>query len=214
MPGRARDGSRTAPLFFEEEAWDGGAEFVVGVDEAGYGPLAGPVVVAAVCLEPGQRFEGATDSKLLRPKAREEMAASIEERCLAYRVAAASSREIERMNVRSAAILAMKRAVAGLPFDPQLLLVDGRRCPGLREHVPVVRGDRRCHSIACASILAKVTRDRLMRRLHPRYPAYGWESNKGYRTAEHLDALRAHGPTPHHRRTFTGVLQVEMELEG
>lgn len=203
----------TAPLYFEDEGWAEGRRYVTGVDETGYGPLAGPVLVAAVALRPGQRFEGATDSKLLAPERREEMAARIRDECLACALAAASSREIERLNVRRATILAMRRAVARLPFDPDLLLVDGRRCPGLRDHRPIVRGDRRCHSIACASIVAKVTRDELMRRLDPRYPQYGWAENKGYRTRDHIAAIREHGPSPHHRRTFLGVLQTELDLD-
>jgi ribonuclease HII len=183
------------------------------VDEVGYGPVAGPVVAAAVALRRGQRFEGAVDSKLLSAKRREELAGIIQKHCLAYGVAAASCREIERLNARNAAALAMRRALRHLPFEPDLLLVDGKRVPGLREHTPVVGGDLRCHSIACASIVAKVTRDRLMRRLGRRYPEYGWESNKGYRTAEHRAAIREFGPTAHHRRTFAGVLQVELSLD-
>lgn len=204
----------TAPLHFEEEGWTAGCERVVGLDEAGYGPLAGPVVVAAVALHPGQRFEGATDSKLLPPPRREELAEEIREDCLAFSVAAASAREIERHNARGATILAFRRAVARLPFQPDLLLLDGRRAPGLMEHRPIVRGDLRSHAIACASILAKVTRDRLMCRLDPRYPVYRWASNKGYRTPDHLSALRQYGPTPHHRTTFQGVLQCELQLDG
>ncbi len=204
----------TAPLHFEREGWSAGHERIVGLDEAGYGPLAGPVVVAAVGLKPGQRFDGVTDSKLLSAPRREELAERIREDCLAFAVAAASPREIERLNVRSAAILAFRRAVGRLPFRPDLLLLDGRRAPGLMEHRPIVRGDLRSHAIACASILAKVTRDHLMRRLDPRYPEYGWASNKGYRTRDHLRAIRRFGPTPHHRRTFQGVLQRELDLDG
>ena len=203
----------TAPLSFERESWSAGCRHVVGVDEAGYGPLAGPVVVAAVALAPGQRFEGVTDSKLLSPARREELAELIRDEAFAWRVAAASPREVERLNARGATCLAMRRAVTGLPFDPDRLLVDGLRAPGLPEHTPVVRGDSRCHSIACASILAKVLRDHLMCRLAPRYPVYGWERNKGYRSPEHLWALREHGPSPHHRTTFRGVLQVELPLD-
>lgn len=204
----------TAPLHFEEEGWSAGCECVVGLDEAGYGPLAGPVVVSAVGLAPGQRFEGATDSKLVPPARREELAREIRDGCFVFSVAAASAREIERFNVRGATILAFKRALARLPVRPDLLLVDGLRVPGLGEHRPLVRGDRRSHAIACASILAKVTRDRLMCRLDPRYPEYGWASNKGYRTSEHLAAIRRLGPTPHHRVTFQGVLQRELPLDG
>lgn len=202
----------TAPLDFEEEGWSSGLERVVGLDEVGYGPVAGPVVVAAVSLRRGQRFEGATDSKLLTASRREELAGRIRADCLAYRIAAASPREIERLNVRSAAILAMRRAIAGLPSEPELVLVDGRPVPELGEHRAIVGGDRRSHSIACASIVAKVVRDELMRRLHPRYPAYDWASNKGYRTRRHMRALRDLGPTPHHRRTFHGVLQTELDI--
>ena len=202
----------TAPLIFEEEGWSDGCRHVVGVDEVGTGPVAGPVVAAAVVLYEGQSFEGAVDSKLLTRKRREELSELIRAECLAYGVAAASAREIERLNVRAASILAMKRAVARLPFEPDLLLVDGRPAPGLGEHKSIVKGDRRCHSIACASIIAKVMRDHLMRQLDRRYPEYRWASNKGYRTRDHMEAIRKHGPTPHHRTTFQGVLQVELEL--
>ena len=202
----------TAPLDFEKEGWSSGHRYIVGLDEVGYGPVAGPVVVAAVALHPDQQFDGATDSKLLTPKRREELSREIRRECLAYRVAAASPREIERLNVRAAAILAMRRAVRRLPFSPDLVLVDGNPAPELGRHRAIVGGDRRSHSIACASILAKVVRDELMRRLDPRYPEYGWASNKGYRTRGHMLAIRDHGPTPHHRRTFHGVLQTELEL--
>lgn len=202
----------TAPLVFEEEGWSDGCRYVVGVDEVGTGPVAGPVVAAAVVLHEGQRFDGAVDSKLLTARHREGLSELIRSDCMAYRIAAASAREIERLNVRSAAILAMKRAVSRLPFEPDLLLVDGRPAPGLGDHRAIVKGDRRCHSIACASIIAKVMRDDLMRRLDRRYPQYKWASNKGYRTRDHMEAIREHGPCPHHRTTFQGVLQVELEL--
>ena len=185
---------------------------MVGIDEVGYGPVAGPVVVGVVSLHRDQQFEGATDSKLLTPERREQLAIEIRAGCLAWRVHAASAREIERLNVRGAAILAMRRAIRRLPFEPDLILVDGNPVPELGRHRSIVGGDRASHSIACASILAKVTRDRLMRRLDPRYPEYGWASNKGYRTRGHMSALREHGPSPHHRRTFQGVLQIELEL--
>lgn len=185
---------------------------MVGLDEVGYGPVAGPVVVGAVVLERDQRFDGVTDSKLLTAPRREARAEEIRSECRAWRVAAASPREIERLNVRGAAILAMRRALAALPLEPDLILVDGRPVPELGRHRAIVGGDRASHSIACASILAKVTRDELMRRLDGRYPEYGWASNKGYHTRDHMVALRRHGPTPHHRRTFHGVLQTELEL--
>lgn len=203
----------TASLGFEEEAWGRGLRVVAGVDEAGRGPLAGPVVAAAVVLRPGgEPIEGATDSKRLGARRREELAGRVRQRARAVAVGAASVREIERTDVRRAAGLAMRRAVERLSPAPQLLLVDGREMPGLGEHRALVGGDARCHSIACASILAKVVRDRLMERLHGRYPVYGWASNRGYGTPEHLEALDRHGPTPHHRRTFSPVAQARLGL--
>ena len=169
-------------------------------------------MVGAVALHRGQQFEGCTDSKLVPPARREELALRIRAESLAWRVAAASTREIERLNVRAATIVAMRRALDRLAVAADLVLVDGRPVPELGEHRPIVGGDRASHSIACASILAKVTRDRLMRRLHARYPLYGWATNKGYRTRHHMDAIRRHGPTPHHRVTFKGVLQTEFDL--
>ncbi|WP_420637204.1 ribonuclease HII [Candidatus Palauibacter sp.] len=186
---------------------------VVGIDEVGLGPVAGPVVVGAVALHPGQQFEGCTDSKLVPPARREELALRIRAESLAWRVAAASTREIERLNVRAATIVAMRRALDRLPVEADLVLVDGNPVPELGEHRSIVGGDRASHSIACASILAKVTRDRLMRRLDARYPLYGWASNKGYRTRHHMEAIRRYGPTPHHRVTFRGVLQTEFDLD-
>lgn len=186
---------------------------MVGVDEAGCGPLAGPVVAAAVALRPGQRIEGVYDSKTLGPSQREELAREIRERVLAFSVGAASTREIERFNIRRATSLAMRRAIASLPFEPELLLVDGLSVPDLGDHRAIVKGDRLSLSIACASILSKTTRDRLMTRLATRYPAYGWSENKGYATGRHLAAIREHGPTPHHRRTWAPIVQSELALE-
>lgn len=203
----------TAPLDYEEEGWASGLRVVVGIDEAGLGPVAGPVMVGAVALHPGQRFEGCTDSKQVPPARREALARRIRAESLAWRVAAASTREIERLNVRAATIVAMRRALDRLPHPADLVLVDGNPVPELGDHRSIVGGDRVSHSIACASILAKVTRDRLMRRLHARYPVYGWASNKGYRTREHMEAIRRHGPTPHHRVTFQGVLQTEFAFD-
>jgi ribonuclease HII len=205
--------ARTAPIDFEREAWECGLEYVVGVDEAGCGPLAGPVVAAAVALRPGQRLEGVFDSKSLTRKRRAELAIQIRDEVLAFAISAASTREIERINIRRATALAMNRAVARLPFRPDLLLVDGRPVPELGEHKPVIRGDRLSLSIACASILCKTVRDRLMERLDTRYPEYGWAENKGYATGYHLSALRQHGPTPHHRRTWAPIVQPELPLE-
>jgi ribonuclease HII len=199
-------------LRFEREAWEAGLRRVVGLDEAGRGPLAGPVVAAAVALRPGQPVDGAADSKTLAPSRRRELAEAIRAEALAWALGAASTREVEELNPRHAAAVAMRRALDRLSCVPQRLLVDGREMPGLGEHRALVGGDDRSQSIACASILAKVVRDRLMHRLHPRYPEYGWRTNHGYGTPEHLRALQRHGPTPHHRRTFAPVAQARLEL--
>ena len=204
----------TASLRFEEEAWSRGLSRVAGLDEAGRGPLAGPVVAAAVVLRPGQSIDGAADSKTLGVPARRELCRSIRDRAAGWSLGAASVPEVERLNPLRASELAMRRALNALAGEPDHLLVDGREMAGLPEHRAVVRGDARCHSIACASILAKVVRDRLMRRLHPRYPEYGWRTNVGYGTPEHLEALARLGPTPHHRRTFGPVAQATLELGG
>lgn len=205
--------ARSAPTDFEREAWDCGLRHVVGVDEVGCGPLAGPVVAGAVVLHPGTpTIEGVFDSKALSAKQREEAVPEIRERVFAWALGAASTREIERLNIRRATILAMRRAIARLPVEPERLLVDGRRIPELGDHTAIVNGDQKSLSIACASILAKVVRDRLMRSLGARYPDYGWISNKGYATGEHLAAIRRLGPTPHHRGTWSPIVQRELEF--
>jgi ribonuclease HII len=209
--GRRRR-ARAAPLSLEREHWARG-EWVAGVDEVGVGPLAGPVVAAAVVLEPDRGVRGARDSKALTPELREELFLEIQQTAVAVGVGAASTREIERYNIYRATHLAMRRALARLSMTPAHVLVDGRPVPDLGwTQTAVVKGDAKCQSIACASIVAKVVRDRLMRRLAPRYPGYGWEHNAGYSTAEHMAALRTLGPTPHHRNTFTPVAQLDLEL--
>ncbi|MDH3298219.1 MAG: ribonuclease HII [Gemmatimonadota bacterium] len=203
--------ARTAPTDFEREAWDCGLRHVVGLDEVGCGPLAGPVVAGAVVLRPRSRpIEGVFDSKALSAKQREAAAIEIRECVFAWALGAASTREIERLNIRRATILAMRRAIARLPVEPERLLVDGRRIPELGDHTAIIQGDRKSLSIACASILAKVVRDRLMRSLGSRYPEYGWETNKGYATGMHLAAIHRLGPTPHHRATWSPVAQREL----
>lgn len=193
------------PLGYERRFWGRGLS-VAGVDEAGRGPLAGPVVAAAVVLPHGIFVEGAKDSKQLSAARREEVFHRIRQAAMAVGVGAASVREIDRLNILGATTLAMRRALARLPEPPGQVAVDGLPVKGLgRDHDAVVGGDARVHSIACASIVAKVVRDRLMRLLAPRYPAYGWEANMGYGTRGHREALQALGPTPHHRRTFGGV---------
>ena len=201
-------------LEYERALWDRGLPHVAGVDEVGRGPLAGPVVAAAVVLRENEPIEGATDSKLLDRDRRRELARIIRERATSVTVGAASAGEIDRINILRATTLAMNRALRRLPLAPDRVVVDGLPVAELEcEHDAVVGGDRLVHSIACASIVAKVCRDRLMTRLARRYPGYGWERNMGYGTSEHRRALRKGGPTPHHRRSF-GLLQLELGLGG
>lgn len=191
-------------LSLEAEAWARGLRRVAGVDEVGRGPLAGPVVAAAVILDPARAPEGLDDSKRLSPARREALALALGE-AAEVRVAEASVEEIDALGIWGATALAMARAVA--PLAPDLALIDGRQIPpGLACPArAVVGGDRRSASIAAASIAAKVARDALMRALAQQDPRYGWARNKGYPTALHHAALRAHGPTQHHRRSFAPV---------
>lgn len=176
------------------------------MDEAGRGPLAGPVVAAAVILDPGRPIAGLRDSKLLSPRAREALAASIRARALAWAVGASSVDEIDAINILQATLLAMKRAVAGLVIAPDRALVDGDRLPPLACPArAVVKGDRDVPVIAAASILAKTARDAMLVTLDQGYPVYGFARHKGYGTREHLEALARHGPCPEHRRSFSPV---------
>jgi len=204
---------RRRPTLEREAAlWRAGRLLVAGIDEAGRGPLAGPVVAAAVVFPPqGKRIRGLADSKVLTAPARERLATLIRLRAVAVGIGAASVREIDRWNIRRAAILAMRRALAHLGLTPTDVLVDGLPCPELGvPHVAIVDGDARCHTIAAASIIAKTVRDRLMTRLDLHHPGYCWSSNKGYATAEHLAALDLHGFTPHHRLTFQPLAQLTL----
>ncbi len=203
-PGNRRR-RRGAPLALERELWADGVTRIAGIDEAGRGPLAGPVVAAAVMFRPEVRVPGVTDSKLLSVKVREELVVEIRRRALCIGVGAASPREVDRLNILRATHLAMRRALARLSERPEHVLVDGLPAELGCEHTAVVGGDVKSYTIACASIVAKTTRDRLMKRLAPRYPGFGWETNVGYGTAEHVTALGALGPTPHHRRSFVPV---------
>ena len=179
---------------------------VCGIDEAGRGPLAGPVVAAAVILDPERPIAGLDDSKKLGEKRREALALLICERAVAWAVAEATVEEIDRLNILQATLLAMQRAVAGLGIRPTGALVDGNRCPELAVPVAaVIKGDGKIASIAAASILAKTVRDAAMRMLHARYPQYGFASHMGYPTAAHIRALEAHGVSPVHRRSFGPV---------
>lgn len=177
-----------------------------GVDEAGRGPLAGPVVAAAVMLDPARRIDGLRDSKKLSAAARERLAGVIRRDALAWCVAEASVEEIDALNILNATLLAMRRAVEGLTRAPDDVWVDGNRCPAWPwRSQTVVKGDDKVAAIAAASILAKTERDRFMRRLDEIYPVYGFARHMGYGTAVHLDALKAHGACPQHRRSFAPV---------
>jgi len=179
---------------------------VAGVDEAGRGPLAGPVVVAAVILDPGRPIDGLADSKKLSAARREALYALIVEQALAWSVCEVSPAEIDRLNILHATLLGMQRAVAALDPAPQLALIDGNRAPALRCPArAVIGGDALEAAISAASIVAKVTRDRCMVALHRRFPDYGFDRHKGYPTAEHLDRLARLGPCEQHRRSFAPV---------
>jgi ribonuclease HII len=176
------------------------------VDEAGRGPLAGPVVAAAVILDERKRIRGLDDSKKLTPAVRERLFEEIHEKALCFAIAEANVEEIDRFNILQATMLAMKRAVEGLRLKPSKVLVDGNRLPVLTVMAEaIVQGDAKVKAISAASILAKVHRDRLCQRLHEEHPHYGFDGHKGYPTPEHLAALRVHGACIHHRRSFAPV---------
>jgi len=177
-----------------------------GVDEAGRGPLAGPVVAAAVILDELNPIHGLNDSKKLTAKRREALFDEIRARALCFAIAEASVQEIDETNILQATLLAMKRAVEALRLPPKLVLVDGNRLPTLSIRAEaIVQGDALVPAISAASILAKVHRDRLCEAMHQRYPVYGFDQHKGYGTAQHMAALQAHGPADCHRMTFAPV---------
>jgi ribonuclease HII len=192
----------------------GGAATVAGVDEAGRGPLAGPVVAAAVVLDPGRDWDGVGDSKQLSAARREALYARVLSGARAFAWCVTGPRAIDRDNIRRATLASMRRAVARLALAPEVVLVDGNdRVPGLAcaQHA-VVDGDATCLSIAAASILAKVVRDRIMTRLDRVWPQYGFAAHKGYGTPEHLAALREHGPCALHRMSYAPVATLELPL--
>lgn len=211
-PEQNVDSGLRIPLGYERGFWSRGLFGVAGVDEAGRGPLAGPVMAAAVVLPRGVGVAGADDSKRVSREEREEVARRVREHAVAVAVGAASAREIDGINILRATARAMERAIRRLPRRPDHVVVDGLPVRDLPwEHDAVVGGDGLVHSIACASIVAKVCRDRLMIRLARRYPEYGWDRNMGYGTEEHRAAIRRFGPTPHHRMTF-GLEQLELGM--
>ena len=188
---------------YENEIYDSGYDVICGVDEAGRGPLAGPVCAAAVILPRGLEIEGLNDSKKLSEKKREALFEIIKEKALAYAVAYAEVEEIESLNILNATYLAMNRAIEKLSIKPQLALIDGNRNTGIEtESRCVIKGDASCADIAAASILAKVSRDRLMKEMGKKYPEYGFEKHKGYGTKAHYEAIREYGPCPCHRLSF------------
>jgi ribonuclease HII len=183
-------------------------DIVCGVDEAGRGPLAGPVYAAAVILDPARPIEGLRDSKKLTEARRDELTPLIREHALAWAIAECSHTEIDTLNILQATMLAMRRAVELLATVPTIALIDGNRCPQFAPHIrahAVVEGDDKVHAISAASILAKTARDAALVALHETYPQYAFDQHKGYSTALHLARLREHGPSPVHRRSFAPV---------
>lgn len=192
--------------------WDAPG-LVAGVDEAGRGPLAGPVVAAAVVLDDLRPIRGLNDSKKLSAAQRERLFDAVMAQALCTSVAVASAAEIDQLNILQATLLAMRRAVQGLRLRPQLVLVDGNRLPVLDIRAEaIVKGDAKVAAISAASILAKVTRDRWCHELDARFPQYGFATHKGYGTAAHLAALREHGPCPEHRRSFAPVTEAAWRI--
>ncbi len=203
---KKRRGPATAGPHLETLLWRVGIRTVAGVDEVGMGPLAGPVVAAAVVLAPGTEIDGVADSKVLQAAVRERLAVEIRRRAVAVSIAIVEPDEIDRLNIYQAGLCACRRAVDGLPLVPGYVLVDGREIPDLpMPQSAYPKGDSFVASIAAASIVAKVERDALMRRLDERYPVYGFARHMGYATPSHFAAIREHGPSPIHRMSFAPV---------
>jgi ribonuclease HII len=195
---------RTRWTTIERDLRRTGGALIAGVDEVGRGSLAGPVVACAIVMPPDTRaLRGVDDSKALTSQARERLVSQIMQRAVSLGLGAASAREIDRVNIYHASTLAMKRALSRLRVSPDHVLIDGRPIRSLGvQHQGIVDGDDKCFSIACASIVAKVTRDRLMASLARRHPHYAWDHNCGYATRRHIDALQSHGSCAHHRQSF------------
>jgi ribonuclease HII len=185
---------------------DNADELICGVDEAGRGPLAGPVFAAAVILDPAKPITGLRDSKKLSEAQRDALAVQIKENALAWSIAQCSEAEIDKLNILQATMLAMRRAVEGLSTQPTLALIDGNRCPVMSvRSEAIVKGDDKVAAISAASILAKTARDAALQVLHEQYPQYAFDQHKGYPTALHLERLRAHGVSPVHRKSYAPV---------
>lgn len=195
----------------ERVLWATGITRIAGVDEVGVGPLAGPVVAAAVIVPPSMRVRGVDDSKTLRPALREELAERIRAEATAVSLGVVEVDEIDRINIHQATLEAMRRAVEGLAVAPEHVIVDARTIPGITlPQTAIVKGDSRSYAVAAASIVAKVARDRMMRVLHDSHPEYGFAEHAGYGTPAHLAALAQHGPCPAHRRSFAPVRQMRL----
>jgi len=189
--------------------FDDAGDLICGVDEAGRGPLAGPVFAAAVILDPAKPIAGLRDSKKLSPTRRDELALIIQRDALAWSIAQCSAAEIDALNILQATMLAMRRAIEGLSVTPTLALIDGNRCPVTTVRTEaIVKGDDKVVEISAASILAKTARDALLIEMHARYPQYGFDQHKGYPTSLHLARLREHGITPEHRRSYAPVREL------
>lgn len=189
--------------------FDEAGEVVCGVDEAGRGPLAGPVFAAAVILDPSKPIAGLRDSKKLSASRRDQLALLIQRDALAWSIAQCTAAEIDELNILQATMLAMRRAIEGLSVVPTLALIDGNRCPVTTVRTEaIIKGDDKVVEISAASILAKTARDTLLREMHTRYPQYGFDQHKGYPTALHLARLREYGVTPEHRRSFAPVREL------
>jgi len=209
MAQREREEARAVELWAFESAWHArGAQRVAGVDEAGRGPLAGPIVAAAVVFGEQPRLGDLNDSKLLTPEQRERLLPRILETAVDWGIGVVDAPNIDRINIQRANYLAMRLALADLREPPDAVLVDGFTLPEMPVAMErIVKGDRRSWSIAAASVVAKVTRDSVMQHYDARYPQYGFALHKGYGTATHLEALRQHGPSPVHRRSFAPVAE-------
>ena len=199
---------------FDNNYLDKKIQLISGVDEAGRGPLAGPVVAAAVIFSPDVVIKGVNDSKVLTEKRREELFGDIINKSIAYAVSVVPAEMVDEINIHNASLLAMRQSVEGLKVQPDLILADGnKKFDYTVPVIPIIKGDAKSFSIAAASIVAKVTRDRIMRELAIEYPVYYWEKNKGYPTKQHRELIKLYGTSPFHRKTFLKNLFREIQLE-